>query len=97
VINVSIGSESRDGIDEAWINDQLKRHLRDGSSPCIQISVSDLGLRLSTRNCPGTGGGGRLNARQQALADEWNGLLRKHDKLNAGTIISFLKQVAKKL
>lgn len=95
MVTVRIGSESREGIDERWINDQLTRRQRDKEAVCVEVVISELSLRLATPECGGGGGGGQLTPRQQEIADLWRQVLGTKP-LGGGNLVAFLNRLKQK-
>lgn len=95
---VRIGDEQRNlaDADQQWLGDQMRRRRAGGGSTCIQVSLktSSINLLLSTPECGGGTGGGRVpTAQEQLLLDEWAKRGLNGEGYSVGDIISFLQEV----
>lgn len=94
-IVIHIGSETRDFIDERWINDQLHRRGTDGPV-CVQVSIntSAINVSLATPACaPGIGGSRPPTPAEREVLDLWNHHRLNTNSFTGGSLIAFLKQL----
>lgn len=96
-IKVTIGLVTRDYQQwtEPEINQLLSRHRDDGNNPCVKVKVTTptTELTLVSKACDGMGGGGALNAEQEALRDLWVKSHMFEDHITGGNLIAFLRKV----
>ena len=102
MIRIWISNEQKEigSIDEAWINQQINRRRKEGQDVYVRVEIDHSPLRMSlcTPNTPAMGGGGRNpNAAESEVFELWekNGL--KRADFTGGHVVSFLKQLMRKL
>lgn len=98
MIEVQIGSEKR-GIKDAspsWIREQLDRRRREGDRVCVQVFIDkpSLHMRLTTPDCPSTGGGRPPTAQEQKIFDLWKKRRLDNPDFTSGNLIAFLRQIS---
>lgn len=97
MITVRIGTEERKdaAIKERWIAQQIRKRRKDEQPVCIQIIIheGDVRLTLSSGDCSNTGGGTRKpNIKEREIIKLWKERELDEKEINAGMIISFLRQ-----
>lgn len=98
MISVKVGNDEKslDDASPGWITQQIERRRRDGIDVCVVVSIrtADLNMHLSTPECAGSAGGGRLpTARERAVLELW----QKHGLNEAGFapghVVAFIAQL----
>lgn len=97
MITLKNGSEERTNgnIKERWIAQQIRK--RNGKPVCIKsiIREGDVSARFSSGACSRSGGGGngpKPNRKERQLFKLWDQKGLNGTNINAGMIISFLKE-----
>ena len=98
MVTIRIGSAqtSLEEMDEGWVNQQLSRRHADGFAVCVQVSISEpeVTMSLSTPQCAGGGGGGRLpNQRERRILELWSEHRLNGTDYTGGNLIAFLRQL----
>ena len=97
MIELEINHEKRSLTDryESWIAQRLQQLRQMGQEVWVRIYVGgDLNFLLPIGNCPPAGvGGGGLSPRQQELCNFFHRSGIENRPLNAGTLVSFLKEL----
>lgn len=101
MIRLKIGTEERTNgdIEERWIARQIRKRKEDGTPICVQAKIKKgtVNINLSSAACSGFGGGGgrQPNWKEQRIFDLWNKKGLNGTDINAGMVISFIKQYEK--
>ena len=97
MISLKIGSEQRTNgdIEERWIAQQIRK--RNGKPVCIKFIIreGDVNARFLSGSCSRSGGGGngpKPNRKERKLFKLWDQKGLNGTNINAGMIISFLKE-----
>jgi hypothetical protein len=100
IIKIGEGEKPLSEASESWIVHQVRARESDGGLPCVQIFVkcSSVDLILSTPQCAGVGGGGRLpNQKEQEIFELWNSRHLNRPDWAVGNLIALIKQLQKHL
>lgn len=89
-------------LDEAvtggWITEQIKRRERDGSKPCVRISITETvaHVSLATPTCQASPGGRRrrANQREQEVLDLWDHHSLNDAAFSPGNLQAFLRRLS---
>lgn len=98
MISISIAGQERSLQDAHpdWITQQIERRRKDGLSVCVKVSVNtdDLGMRLSTPECGGAGGGGRApTPREARIFELWAQMGLNQMGWAPGNVVAFTKRI----
>lgn len=102
MIRVTIGGTSRplEDVTKTWINKRINKPKAQGMQVCteVEISESDVNLRLATPSCGGGPGRKRkLTRAEQRVANLWNKRGLNDEDYRGGNVIAFLEQVERNL
>jgi len=103
VITVRIGDSERElsSVNESWIIEQISKRKKDEVAVWVQVIIEEspyLNMILSTPGCPrGRGSARPPNPREQEIFDLWDKHRLNTNDFSGGSLISFLKQIRRKI
>jgi hypothetical protein len=101
MVTVKIGASERtfenvEGVEEGWVNQQIKGLRGDGHPVCIFVTLNEgpVSIFLSTPDCQKLPGGSRpLTPEEERAFDLWDKLGLNRPDFQGHSLIAFFKQV----
>lgn len=101
MIRITIGDSQRE-LDRAtprWVNQQVNRRREDAKRVCVKVVIKEsrLDFTLSTPSCQMSGGSRPPRREEREIVDLWDKQGLNGTDFAGGNVVTFLRQLRKKI